>query len=202
MKLFGVGLLVCGLVGCGSSSSGGKGGGAGGGAGGGSSNCGGAVKNPPNLVPNPGFECGTQGWSEQSGTLTAVTDARTGSQSGKLVATGTVPAGKFAFTVPIVPSTSGKTYCAQAYLKGTVADAQLSVLEDKNGSVVDYTFSTPVGSGTWVRTPPSTNLEVRAGVGSKLYVRLVMRTPLADATLFVDDVDVWESTDGLCKETR
>lgn len=166
----------------------------------GSGSCSDAAKTPPNLVPNSGFECGDKGWSPQTGALTADADARSGKQSAKLVST--TAGGKFATTVPIVTSASGKTYCAVAYFKGTVSDAQLSVLEDKGGSVVDYTFSTPVASTNWLRVPPSTNLEVRAAAGSKLYVRMVMRTLSANNTLLVDDVDVWESADGLCKETR
>lgn len=193
-------LMLCAALACGPGSGGNDGGG--GGTGGGSGACNGSAKSPPNLVPNSGFECGDMGWSPQTGTLTAVTDARTGAQAAKLVATGATPAGKFAVTLPFVTSTSGKTYCAVAWLKGTVADAQLSVLEDKGGSVVDHTFSTPVGTSTWLRAPPSTHLEVRAAMGSKLYVRLVMRTPKANDTLIVDDVDVWESADGLCKEQR
>lgn len=190
------------LFGCGSSSTGAGGGagGGGGGAGGGSA-CTGAAKSPANLVPNDGFECGDMGWSPQSGDLAAVADARTGSKAVKL--TATAAGGKFASTRPFVTSTSGKTYCAVAYLKGTVGNAQLSVLEDKGGTVVDHTFSTPVASTSWLRTPPSTNLEVRAAAGSKLYVRFVMhQSPAAGDTLLVDDVDVWESADGLCKETR
>jgi hypothetical protein len=197
MSIFLLGLVAC------SSGSGGTGGGAGGGAGGGSGSCPNAVKTPPNLLANSGFECGDMGWSPQSGTLAAVTDARTGSQAAKLLATGTTPAGKFATTVPFVTSASGKVYCAIAYLKGSVANAQLSVLEDKGGSVIDHTFSTPLANDTaWVRTPPSINLDVPAAAGSKLYLRAVMKDPKANDTLFVDDIDVWESIDGKCKETR
>ena len=178
----------------------GSGGGAGGGSGG---NCSPAAKTPPNLVPNNGFECGDLGWSPQgSASLAADTDARTGTQSARLVAMGAPPDGKFSVTLPVVASASGKVYCALAYLKGTVADAQLSILEATAGGVVDHTFSTPVASTTWVRTPRSFNLDVHAAAGSKLYVRLVMRTPMLNDTLLVDDVDVWESSDGLCKEIR
>ncbi len=200
MKLFGVAMLAVIALGCGSSSSTtGTGGGAGGA--GGSGNCNGAAKTPPNLVGNNGFECGDTGWSPQSGDVVADADAHSGTKSLKL--TATAAGGKFASTAPIVASTTGSVYCAVAYLRGTVADAQLSVLEDKGGTVVDHTFSTPVKSENgWLRAPPSTNLEVRAAAGSKLYVRFLMRTPAAGETLLVDDVDVWESTDGKCKETR
>lgn len=202
MRIVWVGMALVGVA-CGPTP-GGMDGGTGGGSGGGGGTCAPAAKTPPNLVPNNGFECGDMGWSPQgAATLAANADARTGSQSAKLVAMGSPADGKFAVTLPIVTSTSGKTYCAQAYLKGTVANAQLSVLESAaGGGVVDHTFSTPVASTTWLRTPPSTNLEVRAAAGAKLYVRLVMRNPNANDTLLVDDVDVWESADGLCKETR
>jgi hypothetical protein len=198
MKLIWVG-MIAGLAAC-SPTGGGQDAGTGGGSGG---SCAGEAKTPPNLVPNSGFECGDLGWSPQSGTLAADSDPHTGRQSAKLVATGATPAGKFAATLPVVASASGKTYCATAYLKGSLADAQLSVLEDKGGTVIDHTFSMPVmGSTTWLRTPPSINLDVAAAAGSKLYVRVLMRNPKASDTLFVDDVDLWESSDGKCKETR
>lgn len=210
MRLFWIGVVcvVAGLVACSPMSNGpdgGTGGGGGsGGGGGGAGNCAPAAKTPPNLVPNNGFECGDMGWSPQgTGTLSVDSDARTGSQSARLVAMGSPAAGRFSLTLPVVAAASGKTYCAQAYFKGTVSDAQLSVLESTTGGVVDHTFSTPVASTTWIRTPPSTNLEVRAAAGAKLYVRLVMhRNPKVNDTLLVDDVDVWESADGLCKEVR
>ncbi len=198
MKLFGVWMLAAIALGCGSSTSTT---GTGGGSGGGSGNCNSAAKTPANLVANDGFECGDTGWSPQSGDVAAATDVHGGAKSLKL--TATAAGGKFASTAPVVASTSGGVYCAVAYFKGTVADAQLSVLEDKGGAVVDHTFSTPVKSEVgWFRAPPSTNLEVRAAKGSKLYVRFVMRTPAAGETLLVDDVDLWESADGKCKETR
>lgn len=198
MRILAIALLVA-ACGPSSSSTGTGGGGGSGGSGGGTANCNSAAKTPANLVGNDGFECGDMGWSAQTGDLAVVTDARTGTKALKLTATSA--GGKFASTQPFVASTSGKTYCAVAYLKGTVANAQLSVLESKSGAVVDHTFSTPVASTSWLRTPPSTNLEVRAAAGSKLYVRFVMHTPpAAGDTLLVDDVDVWESDDGKCKE--
>jgi hypothetical protein len=174
--------------------------GGGGGSGGGSA-CDGAAKNPPNLVPNAGFECGDMGWAPQMGTLDVVTDARSGSKAVKLTASSS-GAGVFAYATPILSPAPGDNYCATAWVKGTVGNAKLSILTNNNGVQTDTTFSSPVATSTWIRIPPSLVLEVPDAKGTKVYVRLLLSQGAAGDTLLVDDVDVWESPDGGCKETR
>lgn len=188
-------------LGCGAGGSpdgGGSGGGAGGDAG---SNCGAGAKTPRNLVPNPGFECGDLGWAPQSGTLEAVSDARSGTKAVKLTASST-GAGVFAYATPIVTNAPADHYCATAWVKGTVGNAKLSILTNKNGVGTDTTFSSPVATTTWIRLPPSTVLAVPNASGMSLYVRLLLSQGSAGDTLLVDDVDVWESADGKCNEPR
>jgi hypothetical protein len=59
-----------------------------------------------------------------------------------------------------------------------------------------------VATTSWIRVPPSTVLSVPGASGSSLYVRFLLSQGQAGDTLLVDDVDVWESADGKCKETR
>jgi hypothetical protein len=169
--------------------------------GGSSSVCDGPSKSPPNLVPNSGFECGEQGWAPQYGTLETVTDARTGSKAVKLTATAT---GAGQFSQLFVSSASGNTYCAWAWLKGTVSDVRLSVLSAGATGTggTDTNFSSPVATNTWIRVRPSVPLSVPSRAGDKLYLRFVFSNGKAGDTLIVDDVDVWESIDGKCNETR
>ena len=152
-------------------------------------------------MPNPGFECGDTGWAPQMGTLDIVTDARTGTKAARLTATST-GAGVFAYATPILTNAPGDNYCATAWVKGTVSNAKLSILTNKSGVGTDSSFSSPVATTTWIRMPPSLVLNVPGAMGSSLYVRLLLSQGTSGDTLLVDDVDVWESADGKCKETR
>ena len=89
------------------------------------------------------------------------------------------------------------TWCARAWMKGTVAAAHLSAKVDTTG--VDWTQNAPI-TASWLRVPAGTNLQVPAPAGAKVYLTFEMNNPTAGDTLIVDDVDFWESTDGLCHE--
>ena len=89
-----------------------------------------------------------------------------------------------------------------AWVKGTVGNAKLSILTSSSVGGTDFNFSSPVATNTWIRMPPFTVLAVPGAMGSKLYVRFLLSQGSAGDTLLVDDVDVWESADGKCKETR
>lgn len=159
-----------------------------------------AALSPPNLVSNAGFECGGAApaeWQQQYGTLELVADAHGGARAAKVTATGTL--GQFAYATPVFTATKGGTWCARAWMKGTVASAKLSVMVDTGGGGTDYTQNAPL-SASWLRVPTGNNLQVPATAGAKVYLRFVMNTPKAGDTLVVDDVDLWESGDGLCRE--
>ncbi len=146
---------------------------------------------------NGGFECGELSeWMGVMGTLTVTsTGAAEGSHAAQIVidATGT---GGIGSTNPVVAKTSGKVYCASAKVRGTVSDVRLEVFGGQLTS-----FGSPLNSpDTWVRLPPSTNLEIREPVDQKLYVKVRAQNGKAGDTLFVDDIDLWESADGKCKE--
>lgn len=159
--------------------------------------CDGAVKNPANLMRNGGFECDlTQEWMGVNGTLTQVSEGVSeGGYAAKVVsdASGTGGVGS---TRAVVAATSGKVYCASAKVRGTVADVRLEVFGSKLTS-----FASPLRSeASWVRLPPSTNLEIREPADQTLYVKVRAQGASAGQTLFVDDIDLWESTAGACHE--
>ena len=166
--------------------------------------CDGPVKSPPNLVKNPGFECGGDApaeWSPFFGDLTFVADAHSGTRAAHVTAISNGSA-QFSYA-PIVVTASGaaRTYCATAWMKGTSPNAKLSLLVDVGGGGTEYTFTSPV-NGTWIRLPPSTSLKVPAPVNGKVYLRFQMKDGVAGNVLLVDDLDVWESADGRCQEPR
>jgi hypothetical protein len=166
--------------------------------------CNGPTKTPPNLVKNPGFECGGDApaeWSPFFGDLAFVADAHSGSRAAKVTATAN-GSGQFSYAPVVVTAADGaKTYCAAAWMKGSTPNARLSLLVDVGGGGTEYTFTSPI-SGAWIRLPPTTNLQVPAPRDGKVYLRFQMKDATAGDTLLVDDLDVWESGDGRCQETR
>lgn len=171
------------------------------GEGGSDAGCDGVAKSPPNLLHNGGFECGgaiPAEWLVVAGTLSFVTTGASEGQRAAQVISDSSGVGGVGSTKPVVAATSGKTYCINAKLKGTASDARLEVI---GGSV--SSFGAPLGSpNAWVRFPPSINLAIREPVDQALYVKVRANNAHAGDTVLVDDLDLWESADGKCKESR
>lgn len=189
------------LIACGPPASGGPDGG------GGNDACRDTSKSPANLVANPGFECGGAApteWSPIFGTLDMVSDApRSGTRAAKLTMTDAL-GGRFAYAVN-VPTGGTKTWCFNAWIRGTAPHMRLAVMRDDNTRV---DFSSPVAAA-WALVKPTKALDVANQGSSKLVFFFEMQTTRGDNmnakpgdTLFVDDVDVWESPSGSCAETR
>lgn len=158
-------------------------------------------------MANGSFECGGAApaeWMSVNGTLSFVTaGASEGSRAAKVVsdASGT---GGIGSTSPVVAKTSGKTYCISARAKGTAADVRLEVF----GSLLT-SFASPLSSpDTWARLPPLPNvgppsaLEIREPADQSLYVKVHAQGAASGDTVFVDDIDLWESPTGKCDQVR
>lgn len=185
--------LAAGLLGCGPAPSGADAGA-----------CRDAAKSPPNLLENPGFECGDSGWSAIYGTLAAVAGGHAGQA---LQLTTSAAGGRFAYAKDVVTEGGLKTYCFTAWVKGTAPFMRLRVLRDFGGQVQEDQFNEALGP-EWKRTPPVTPLKVPNGNAPKIQLVFEVQTSRPDGqnakpgdTLLVDDVDVWE-TSGSCTEAR
>ena len=69
-------------------------------------------------------------------------------------------------------------------------------------ALLQSTSSLTVVMGPPALTERMNGQTATSAMGSKLYVRFLLSQGSAGDTLLVDDVDVWESADGKCKETR
>jgi hypothetical protein len=182
---------------------GGGGGTSGTGGGGGAQNCP-DTRSPPNLVTNPGFECGTTGWNPAfTGAQFTVVDGdvHSGQHALQVNGTTTVPsAWSDSEVVPVV----GLTYCISAWARGKAASFQVEIRSSAGSSGSAHEFSSPL-TGSWVRVPPvgfSLGAEAytaQAG-DTRLQFRVDLRNPGATDYAIVDDVEVWESPDGGCRE--
>lgn len=172
---------------------------------GGGDACKDTAKMPPNLVSNFGFECGGASpaeWSPVYGSLELVTDTpHGGTRAAKLTMTDAL-GGRFAYA-PNLATGGTKTYCFNAWIRGTAPHMRLAVLRDDNTRV---DFSSPVPA-TWTLVKPSKPLDVANNSSPKLTFFFEMQTTRGDTmnakvgdTLFVDDVDVYESVTGNCSD--
>ncbi|MBL8953483.1 MAG: hypothetical protein JNK82_22095, partial [Myxococcaceae bacterium] len=158
--------------------------------------CQGAAKTPPNLMKDPSFECGDGPvWSAQMGDVDTAAEGRTGTKSVRGTASAT---GALSFGVSsVVTSTSGMPYCINLWLKGTATDARYEVLPSVGGQA--YSFSPPV-TGSWERAPLASNLKLPVAAGASLSLRVRIINGQPGQTIFIDDIDLWESTSGNCDE--
>ena len=127
--------------------------------------------------------------------------AHAGQRNGRSTA-GANGLARFAYATDVVDDGGTNVYCAAAWAKGTAPYMRLQLLTD---SVVNQ-FSAPL-TAQWQRVPPSINLDAD-NAGSKRLL-LVFETQIGRSdgnnskpgdTLEIDDVDVWQSADGGCRE--
>ena len=167
--------------------------------------CQGAAKSPQNLLTNPGFDCAEPtAWQGIYGTFETVSGGRSGN-AGKL--TVGAAGGRFALRAPAVLDGLGQSYCVRAWVHGTAPIVRTVLLADNGGGGTEARFAEPLTSD-WKYTPPSSGLELAVPPGSKLQLFFEVDSVAGSPTkanvgdvVFVDDVDVWVSTDR-CRESR
>src|SRR5258705_12376486 len=92
--------------------------------------CGTDTKSPPNLVANGGFECGdATEWSVQFGDLVTVSQGAHGGAKAAQLTAASSGGGQFGYASAVVPSTSGKSYCVNPWVRGTATSVRMDVLD-------------------------------------------------------------------------
>lgn len=156
--------------------------------------------NPPNLLVNPGFECGDGlvGWRPSASAMLTVeaANARTGGGAARLVAMdGGVPSSLF-LKVPLAQS-GIHTYCATAWVRGepVSGNAKLSLWAmDPSGGLMQTDFAAPI-------TSAFSQLHVSAATkadDNRVTLRVWMPSPAKGAALVIDDAELWATVDGGC----
>lgn len=164
------------------------------------------TRTPASLLPNWNFECGASPWAPVFGDFAlAPGEGRGGGAAGKL--TVTAAGGRFTYQPAALTNGGTKTYCLQAWVKGSVPFIRMRALLDFDGRVQEYSFSEALGPD-WKKTPPVNPLRIPNESAPKLLIVFEAQTNRTDGqsavpgqTLFVDDVDLWE-TSGTCTEAR
>ena len=158
---------------------------------------------PENVAFNGDFECAGAAPFTSSGGGGRV-DVITG-RSGRALRF-TVAAGlfnnEFSSTWRFRVSRAG-VWCARAYVKGTAAAVSMRLYLGPPGTAAGEMFDQPGPLPSWSRLPPTiAAVNVMGQVGDEGFLVFSDTTRTAGATIEVDDVDVWRSDDGLCREAR
>lgn len=164
------------------------------------------ARTPASLLENWNFECGASPWAAVFGTFElAAGEGRGGGAAGKMTVTSA--GGRFTYQPAALTAGGSKTYCLSAWVKGTVPFIRMRALLDFDGRVQEYSMSEALGPD-WKKTPPSNPLRIPNDNAPKLLIVFEAQTNRTDGqsavagqTLFVDDVDLWE-TSGTCTEAR
>ena len=171
----------------------------------GSSDCRDTSKSPANVLENPGFECDTSPatWSGGVyGSFALVAGGRSG-RAAQLTVKDALGA-RFVYAKDFAVDAGMKTYCVQAWLKGTAPFMRVRVLRSPNNTAVEQADQI---AADWARVPLRP-LSVTTDNAAKLQLVFEIQTGRTDGqngmpgqTLLIDDVDVWESSAN-CAETR
>lgn len=171
----------------------------------GSGDCRDTSKSPANVLENPGFECDTSPatWSGGVyGTFELVGGGRFG-RAAQLTVKDALGA-RFVYAKDFAVDAGMKTYCVQAWLKGTAPFMRVRVLRSPNNTAVEQADQI---AADWARVPLRP-LSVTTDDAAKLQLVFEIQTGRTDGqngvpgqTMLIDDVDVWESTT-TCTEAR
>lgn len=170
-----------------------------------------SIPSAPNVLSNPGGECGTTGWFEWEkvgarATLAVESEgAHSGSKALVLTASeaGSGQFGPRVSNLKQVTAAAGETWCAQAWLRGgTAGEARLAILRTpaSGGQILWETYSIPLAS-QWAVNPPSKGLlKVTATETETLELVVMLHNAAAGETLVFDDAQLWKSPGGACSE--
>lgn len=158
---------------------------------------------PENVAFNGDFECAgvVPFTSSGGGGRVDVVAGRSGRALRFTVAPGLFN-NEFASTWRFRVSRAG-VWCARAYVKGTATAVSMRLFLGPPGTAVGEMFDQPGPLATWSRLPPTlAAVNVMGQVGDEGFLVFSDTTRTAGATIEVDDLDVWRSDDGQCREAR
>lgn len=171
----------------------------------GSGNCLDTSKSPSNVIENPHFECDTSPASWSGGVYGAF-ELVAGGRSGRAAQLTVKDAlgARFSYTKEFAVDAGMKTFCVQAWGKGTAPFMRMRVLRSPNNTAVEQADQI---AADWTRLPLRP-LSVTTDNAARLQLVFEIQTGRTDGmngmvgqTLLIDDVDVWESSAN-CSEAR
>lgn len=163
--------------------------------------CGAPPRSPPNLASDGDFECGAAPAFQSTGGGGRVDFAP--GRSGRALRFTVAPGlfnNEFASTWRLQVRRAG-VYCARAFVRGSTSAVSLRFYLGPPGSAAGQMFDMPGPWASWSRLPPTlAAVQVSGQVGDEGLLVFSDTSHTAGATIEVDDVDVWRSDDGSCRE--
>lgn len=146
---------------------------------------------PVNLLVNPGFEEGTQGWvSSPALVLTSSDTAKQGTKSVRLAGTGLGATVRLSPAASITPAVPSKYYCASVWVQGTEGVQVTLSLAEQGGSPVTETLAL---KPSWQRLLTSELI-----VDDPVELELSM-PDVAGNVVYVDEAKLWVDPSSLCQ---
>lgn len=157
---------------------------------------------PRNHALNGDLECGALPFqSSGGGGRVEIISGRSGRAMRFTVAAGLFN-NEFSSTWRFRVTQAG-TWCARAFVKGSASVISLRLYLGPPGTAAGEVFDMPGPLTGWSRLPPTLSAVNATGqVGDEGFLVFVERTHTPGATIEVDDVDVWRSADGQCRDAR
>jgi hypothetical protein len=158
---------------------------------------------PQNHAVNGDFECeGSLPFvSSGGGGRVELIPGRTGRAARFTVAAGLFN-NEFTSTWRFQVTQAG-TWCARAFVRGEAAVISMRLYLGPPGTAAGEVFDVPGPLSAWSRLPPTlTAVNAMGQVGDEGFLVFRDRTQTPGATIEVDDVDVWRSADGQCRDAR
>lgn len=160
---------------------------------------------PPSVTPSNeavdgDFECGLPVFQSSGGGGRVERIAGRSGQALRFTSAAGLFNHEFASTWRFRVTQPGR-YCARAFVRGTAQVITLRLYLGPSGFAAGEQFELPGALPSWTRIPPSiTAVSAMAQAGDEGFLVFVEKNHVPGATIELDDVDVWRSTDGTCRE--
>lgn len=162
--------------------------------------CPGSNLRPANLVVNGDFECtGGPAFKALGQGQVSATLGRTG-QGQRLTVGAGLYGNEFSTTWHHRIERTG-TYCVRAFVRGSASTITLRIYAGAGGAAIGHMFMQPGPLTSWQRLPPTLPaLSFMANADDDVFFSLSDPSGTVGSTIEVDDLDLFRSEDGTCRD--
>lgn len=156
---------------------------------------------PPNLIPNAEFEClGGPLFTAGSGTGLVEPGVGRGGSGLRFTVGPGLFGNQFSSAWRVRLDRRGM-YCLRAFVRGTATVISTRLYVGAQGTATGQMFDQPGPLPSWQRIPPTLPaLSFEAQRDDEVFLTFVDPTQTAGATIEVDDLDLFLSEDGTCRD--
>jgi hypothetical protein len=154
---------------------------------------------PANEALDGDFECGSMPFESSGGAgRVELVPGRTG-HGLRLTSAAGLFNHQFASTWRFRVTVPGR-YSARAFVRGSAQAITLRLYVGPAGFAGGEQFDLPAPLSAWTRIPPSSAVSAPAQAGDEGFIVVMDKQHSPGATIELDDLDVWRSVNGSCRE--